>query len=606
MFSRFKNHLLSANTSALMIALMVFVPFVIPYHRLPIPSFYGEWIAMVLGVIALLPMLKRTSWQPIEIPHFSLIFLGFIAIVCMQAMLGMVHSTSVALLIIAYLVWAMTLSLLGRRLRVALGWEKLTSYLSWAIVAGGFLNAVFVTLQFMGKLGVTLPLVPQFVGYGALGQVNHFGNYIALGIASILYLYANRRLRFAYMLPMLILFMAMLAFSGSRSAWLYLAALTIIAIGMQVNAIRQQSGSKDIRSLLRTALVLLPLFAFVQWLVAMLFGDLVTLPNDRLMSELSGEVAVGGIAMRLHIWYESLLLFMQSPWLGVGVGQTRWMSFSTLDANWSVNMPGMYEHAHNIVIHLMAEMGVAGALLILAGVFAWLRGFQWKNMHLETWWLIAVLSIIAIHSLLEYPLWYAYFLGMTAFLFGAGDENIKKLRLNSMGSVTAFSVIAVGLIALNLTLIANSKLQYCVDRTRMGKVTVEDKEKIFNALEWVDQHSLLSPYATLMFANVLPNDGKRLDEKIAMQQQAMRFVIPYSLAYKHVLALELNGQHTQAVVAMQYAIQAYPHHFKEALQKIPRKYWDIYLAIFAEAIAPNHTAPNQTAPQQIVPNQVAP
>jgi hypothetical protein len=195
---------------------------------------------------------------------------------------------------------------------------------------------------------------------------------------------------------------------------------------------------------------------------------------------------------------------------------------------------------------------------------------------------------------------------MTAFLFGAGDENIKKLRLNSMGSVTAFSVIAVGLIALNLTLIANSKLQYCVDRTRMGKVTVEDKEKIFNALEWVDQHSLLSPYATLMFANVLPNDGKRLDEKIAMQQQAMRFVIPYSLAYKHVLALELNGQHTQAVVAMQYAIQAYPHRFKEALQKIPRKYWDIYLAIFAEAIAPNHTAPNQTAPQQIVPNQVAP
>src|SRR5690606_32076970 len=98
----------------------------------------------------------------------------------------------------------------------------------------------------------------------------------------------------------------------------------------------------------------------------------------------------------------------------------RWQSFLLLDAHWVHGVSAMHEHAHNIFIHLLAETGIAGALLLLAGVWAWLRGFQWRNITPEGWWLLALLAIIGIHSLLEYPLWYAYFLGPVALLLGVG------------------------------------------------------------------------------------------------------------------------------------------------------------------------------------------
>jgi hypothetical protein len=37
------------------------LPFLQPYHRFPLTSFYSEWLAFALGLAAVLPLLRRES-----------------------------------------------------------------------------------------------------------------------------------------------------------------------------------------------------------------------------------------------------------------------------------------------------------------------------------------------------------------------------------------------------------------------------------------------------------------------------------------------------------------------------------------------------------------
>lgn len=600
MFNRTFKHIgaavLSANTSLYMIGAMVLLPFIIFHHLLPIPSFYSEWVAGVFGLLALLPLLKRESWQPLDVPQIALIFPGFIAILFMQWMLGMLHSTQYALLVACYLIWAFLLVILGGHLRRQLGWEKIAITIAWFIVAGGLLNALFVGLQLATKFGVALSFMPRYYGYGAIGQVNHFADYTALATASLIYLYTKRKLPLVALIVAGLLFLAMLAFSGSRSTWLYMAALVVLSYALRSMVLRQKNSTSELqiqqsRTLFRLALLILPIFALVQWAIYFLPSGMVTLPTERLMmGDAAGSVgistvAISGLAIRLHVWHESLQLFMQSPWLGIGAGQMRWMSFAYLSPDIAQGMPGMFENAHNLFIQVMTEMGLGGILLLVAGLVAWLRGFQWRNLNLESWWLLAMLAIIGIHSMLEYPLWYAYFLGITALLLGAGEDKSSQVRFTFTGRAAIVAVLVTGLAVMGSLAIANNNLQYWVYRAKQGNIQPMERQYMSAALEWVDEKSLLSPYARLLFVTTLKADKNRLQDKIMLTQSAMRFVVVSSTAYKLALMLELDGQHEAAVLQLKRTLAAYPKNVTEEVQALPFEYWPMFLGLLSEATA---------------------
>jgi O-antigen ligase len=376
---------------------MVFLPFVVPYlawepsRDLFIPQFYREWLTLLLGLLALYPLFNKTHWQPFAIPQVSLMFLGFALIVMVQSMLGLLHSTQYALLVLDYLMAAFLMAVLGGHLRRELGWEKLATTLAWSILVGGLLNAIYVFLQYFSSLVIKLPFITSTANLGLIANVSHLANYVALAIASLLYLYAKSHLKLNVFLFCLVSLLSVLSLTAVTSTWWYLAGLTLLAIVMQINAIRQRTGSTNIRSLVRVALLVLPMFVIVQWMLSWLVNE------APVMATLNATPA-SDWSVRLHIWHESLLLFLRSPWLGVGFGQTHWMSLMTLDAKWSVNLPGAYQHTRNIVLQVLAEMGVAGFVVLLAGAFGWLRVFQWKKMDLEAWWLLAVLSMVGFNS----------------------------------------------------------------------------------------------------------------------------------------------------------------------------------------------------------------
>lgn len=577
----------ATNASLLSVGLMFLLPFFTLYHQQPIPSFYAEWITASLGLFALFELLKKSSWSEVKIPQSSLILVGLTAILGMQWMLKMLHSTQYALLVLSYLVLMFFLMILGSYLRRELGWEKIASTLAWCLLIGGVVNVVVVAFQFAIRSQLSPAIIPDYLSYGAIPQANHFADYIALATVSLVYLYAKGKYSQRLFAITLVLFLIALSVSGSSISWLYLAAITILAIFMQANAMKQGTGSTAMRSLLRASLWLLPVFGLIQLISHYGLPNTLALPHDK---QAVGFYSPSTMSAYMHVWYDSLRLFLQSPWLGIGAGATRYQSFLLIDTPTVYASKHIFENTHNIPLQILAEMGIGGFLLLIVGIFAWLRSFKWRSMHLETWWLIALLAVLGIHSMLNYPLWFAYFSCIAAFLLGAGDEKSLELSLPKLANISerfsqglARSAIAVlmllGAINLFTLLVANVNLE----KLTMSVADERANRQELVQLDWIHRYSLLSPYAELIYTNSMALDPSHVEDKLWLSNSAMRFKPTRQIAYQHVLLQKLSGDELGAVKQLNRALIAHPGNFKDALGVMPMKYWQDYLDVLSIA-----------------------
>ena len=57
-----------ARASLCVLGLAWTVPFLQPYHRFPITAFYNEWLALALGLMAALLLVRAGAWQATGLP----------------------------------------------------------------------------------------------------------------------------------------------------------------------------------------------------------------------------------------------------------------------------------------------------------------------------------------------------------------------------------------------------------------------------------------------------------------------------------------------------------------------------------------------------------
>ena len=568
--------------SQLFIGLMFLLPFINMYHQLPILSFYSEWIAGALGLAAVAPMLSTTIRSEIRIPQISLAFLALTVILGVQWAVEMLHSAPYALLIASYLIWAFLLTLVGSHLRQELGWYKLVNTLACFLAVAGVVNGGIVVLQIVMHTGGVISFLPYLSSYGPFAQPNHFADFTALASASLIYLYIKGRFSTAFFTLMLAWFLLMLAASGSRSSWLYLIATTILALVMQVKSMQQNRNSASTRNLVYICLAILPAFALIHLFTNYVAPDgLFNLSTDRIVNGINIDTP----SARLQIWYDSLRLFWQSPWLGIGAGEINIASFLLLDYPSAMAYKSIFEHAHNLFLHLLTEMGIGAFLIVLACLAIWVYKFKWRELNPETWWLISLLAILGIHSMLEYPLWYAYFLGIAAILLGAGDEkfitiNTSKISSKLIERLTHGGLaIALLLGALNLgtMLIGHMKVENSIYQSATADANQQKEE-----LDWVYRYTLLSPYAELMHAVSMVPDQNNIDHQFALNQSAMNFRPFSKIAYQQVVLLKLKGDDLNARKLLKRTLIVYPANLKGIVKSMSPQYRKEFLQVLTE------------------------
>ncbi len=553
-----------AHASLMLIGLAWTLPFLQPYHRFPLTAFYGEWLAFGLGLAAPLLLAARHSWREAELPVVALVPPALALLLGVQVTLGRVPYPEQAITATYYLLWASLLMLLARVLARELGMAAITTTLAWFVLAGGLLSALAAIAQhyhFAPALDFLVTRKMAARVYGNLGQSNHYAAYVTMALASAAYLFGSGRLRTAWAAACAAFLLPALALSGSRGPWIYLGILAILAL--LLFRARREAGDRRllIYSLCLMAGLVVAGFIFSYWGASATAAAAAVGEPGASAQRLFG--AAEGIRPRMQLAAEAWGLFLSAPVLGAGWGQFAWHHYTYVAATGAVAASGVYNHAHNIVLQLLAETGAIGGLLIVGAVLIWLADLRKIRLDLEWWWVLALLGILGAHSIMECPLWYSYFLGIAAFLLGLGAQRAVRLRLAGMARLTVAVLMLAGWFNLVSVLPYYREFERLVFIPAARGAVQPDEREFVEAIARIHREPLLTPYVELAVAFTITLNEDRLRDKLDLSARATRFAPVSYVVYRHALLLALAGEREAALRWLEQAARAYPEDLRE-------------------------------------------
>lgn len=549
-----------------LLALMVSGPFLWPFHSDPLPGFWSEWWAAALGLAAVAAGLGATRGRAVMLPAVLMLPVVLLLALLLQFGLQRLAFPQIGLLYAAYLLWAGMLMILGRHLAATVGLVRLADVLAGAVALGALIGAAIALAQWLGVGAGREWIFPKLGGsiYGNLGQSNHHAHYSWLGIASAFYLRGRGLLSRPLLWTVISLVACGSVLSGSRSVFVY--PLVLVAV-LGWSRLRQANGAAA--SLLADAVLLVPMVIGLSMLGTWATPHLAELA-PRLGLELTGGPApitagsrlyeiASGPSTRLEIARSAWSAFLEQPWLGQGAGNYSWASFGAAAAHVGAERYAVTEHAHNLVLQLLAEFGAPVTAMVLVVLGIWLKGFFRKPWGLEQSWCAAVLAIGAVHALLEYPLWYAYFLGPTALLLGAADSR-PIMALSARRAAVYLCLVAVtGVFILTglrkdyttLEVAVYAPLAAHPEREQAWRITMERLLKLH-------QESLLSPWALLGFATLAEPSRQQAQHRATLCEKGIRFSPARWLLLRCAMQLAIAGRERDAQELALQVLRAFP------------------------------------------------
>jgi O-antigen ligase len=489
--------------------------------------------------------------------------IGLMLLLMIQFFVGRITHFDHLMLLSLYFLFAALLMMLGQTLRVELGLPVLSTVLAAFLLVGAELNTLAGVLQHYRWNTFLNPVITaktSFAVYGNTAQPNHYANYLALGMVSLGLLYRQLSMRVWLVALLAAPMLFVMVLSGSRSSWLFLA----FAAGL---AFLWQRRDKTLRPLMYYSLALLLGFGLMHFVVQIpwLAGATGSVTSAE---RLFGENASG--AIRWQLWHEAMLIFTQFPLLGAGFGQ---FAFQHQQLAVEMHYPaitGLYNNAHNLVMQVAAEAGLAGVAVLLGtlGLWFWQSVVRGAQFTLYQWWGFAILAVLGIHSLLEYPLWYAYFLGVAAVMLGMFDTTSYRLELRNLGRVSVAMMLVLGALSLLQVFQGYKRLENAL--TLRGKAVKERSliPRVQDELMAVSQSPLLSSYAEMFIASTMEISSDHLKEKLALNERTLHFIPIAPLVYHQALLLALSDEPEQAKTQMEQAVWAYPMDFPKVLQEL--------------------------------------
>ena len=137
---------------------------------------------------------------------------------------------------------------------------------------------------------------------------------------------------------------------------------------------------------------------------------------------------------RMAMWTDAVRIALMHPLLGVGVGEYAAAQYwVTAAGNYTVGTP----YAHNAILQLGAEFGVAAALYFTLLIGWWLlsRARQrWTDPRVSAVLMMGALLIV--HGMLEWSLWVMFVSIPAALLFALGEpDSYRTIRISARSTL---------------------------------------------------------------------------------------------------------------------------------------------------------------------------
>lgn len=330
-------------------------------------------------------------------------------------------------------------------------------YLFTAWVCAALLSSAVGLVQYFGLSASLSPWVNYSragEAFGNLRQRNQFASLTAMGLVAALYLSTQTTaLARTPWLRALLLWcaIALLAMANAASAsrtgalqWL----LVVVLAGLW--------SSKNRRGGLVLAGGALLAYGAAVVLMPTLLHAATGLATPGLLGRLE---EASGCESRRVLWANVLELIAQKPITGWGWGELKFAHFT--HTYMGERFCAILDNAHNLPLHFAVELGVplASAVCAVLGWLVW-RGKPWAEADTTRQAAWAVLTIIGLHSLVEYPLWYGPFqvaVGLCIWLLCSPHQAQPVATPQPAGAVPTIrraalsAALALGLAALTYT-----------------------------------------------------------------------------------------------------------------------------------------------------------
>lgn len=522
------------------IAACVSAPFLVASHTYPIPTFYSEFCAAVCGLGVALSILALTWRSEVGLPKIALAPAALIVVLLIQLTVATPLNPFFSYAAIVFLLCITVVCGLGARCRNVPG---VIEALAIGLILGAVVTVGIETIQLLRvpNLPAFLTMLPGGPGrrmWGNLYQPNHVASYLAFGLAACFYLASRWRRARVPLAIVGVLLLWGITLTVSRTTWLLLIAVGIFQ-GFAVPV-----DERGWRVWIRRAtplVMLLMVYQFCNW--TMDYG------NARWHWDLPGSLSdrmQQGVGFRSFLWNHAWHMFLAHPWLGAGWGDYAWNQYVQTDVLGHVEMA---VNAHNIVLDLLAKVGVIG-LLAVAIPFLGLTRFFGEQLKTPTGaFLWVIIAIMGIHSMLEFPLHYLFFL--LPFAFALGYVDTRKIRFPSADMVWILSgVMSVCTATLLWALWSDyrniEKLFYATDGVPNALASYQ-----------ANPSTLLLPYATLVISMHATITPELAPIQVALERQAVQFYPGASTVQLYALALALQGKTDEAIVQVRRLYNQY-------------------------------------------------
>lgn len=271
------------------------------------------------------------------------------------------------------------------------------------LVLAAVLNALVGLLQYFNLADGFYPyLIQQGPGqaFGIMGQRNQLASLTSIGYVSVLIGAQSNVFRSVFSIKWIYGFLAMLAIGNAVSmSRTGLIQWTIILI-IHAMYSKDKWGDAAKQALFAFATYCLAI-VMMPWFLSQMLGE----DYSGLLSRFGNEENCG---TRSYLWLNVLELIGKQPLMGWGWGELKYAHFITLlGENRFCEVLG---NAHNLPLHLAVTFGIPIALIVaIILICAVIYSKPWMEAHIEKKLAWSILLLVGVHSMLEYPLWYAPF-----------------------------------------------------------------------------------------------------------------------------------------------------------------------------------------------------
>lgn len=240
------------------------------------------------------------------------------------------------------------------------------------------------------------------------------------------------------------------------------------------------------------------------------------------------------------MWTQLIDAALREPWLGYGFHNVS-EAIVLVSAYYPESV--YTEYAHNLFLDFIIWFGIPIGGLISLGLLYWLYT-RLRNCHTPEQWLgLAIILVFGVHSMLELPHAYSYFLVPVAIMAGVVDRAYyrnrpSKSKTLSIPGWTLFPVGVAGLALCVFALVEYLKIEQAHRDMRFATARIGPVPENVEI-----PHSHLFPELTefIRFARTEATENMTQEELDWMRRVAHNKAFPPAL-FRYALALGLNHQ----------------------------------------------------------------